>query len=116
MDLAGVKAAVGPCYTRMLTWSQTGNIIKAVPKKRMSDLAFRVVKDVFRQLGGKYVRLNGVSYFELLVEDSGFRHISNRTPGNIGKPSPARSEPALTHLQAQLSRLAEADAQLVKEI
>jgi hypothetical protein len=124
VDLSGVQAALSsyfPCYVTMLRWSQHDNVITAVPKRELSDQAFKLISKAFKQCGGKYVRRNGVSYFELVVkqgaEQSGFRPGLLSLPltlplaGAEGQFSPRKPEPVFIRLQNQLSSLANAGRQ-----
>jgi len=83
-------------------------------------MAFNAIKKVFKRFGGKYVSHYGKSYFELVVEENGSRrdmHNLNDSckVGILANNSPVASESVLNQLQTQLSRLADAGHQLIKE-
>jgi hypothetical protein len=105
----------------MVTWKQEGNIIKAFPKHPISEAAFNAIKKVFKRFGGKYVSRYGKCWFELVVEENGFRrdiHASKRTLATVGvsaNNSPATPGFVLAHLQTQISNLAAAGYELTKE-
>ena len=55
-------------YAEMLDWTLENGILKAYPKKPLSDAAHKQILRVFRRWGGKYVRWNGRDWYELVVE------------------------------------------------
>lgn len=84
--LEQVKDAVSryfPCYVDMLRWQQHGNVITAVPKRQLSDQAFSIVSRVFKRLGGRYVRRQGTSYFELVVKVRAVHGLEKKKQGNL---------------------------------
>jgi len=55
-------------YAELLSWRVENGIIKAFPKKLLSDTAHKTVLAAFRRWGGKYVSWNGQRYFELVLD------------------------------------------------
>ena len=51
-------------YAEMLDWHVENGVVKAFPKKPLSDTAHREISKWFKRQGGKFVRHNGVAYFE----------------------------------------------------
>ena len=121
MDLSDVKAAVSdvnPYYADLLTWEQQHGIIKAIPKKRLSDSAHRAILKTFQKLGGNYVSHAGQAWFELVIlEGSGSKHQSScRTPqGNPHVSLPAAREPCLIQIEARIASLVRAGQTLLEE-
>ena len=129
VDLADVKAAVvrqapgfGDSWVRSFDWRQNGNIVTAKPRYPMSEMCFQAVKKVFKRFGGKYVRHNNVSYFELVLKEAeqsglGVSSLPLTLPlvGAEGRFSPCKPEPVFTRLQNKLSSLAAAGAELERE-
>lgn len=54
-------------YAEMLEFAEENGILKAFPKKPLSDKAHREIKKAFKRWGGKYVRWNGRDWFELVI-------------------------------------------------
>lgn len=65
--LSDMKAELG-YYADMLQWTIQDEVIKAVPKRRLSDIAHKVVSREFKRRGGDYVSNNGSHYFELVLK------------------------------------------------
>ena len=55
-------------YAELLDWRVENGVVKAYPKKPLSDTAHKEVLKAFRKWGGKYVRWNGKDWFEAVVE------------------------------------------------
>lgn len=55
-------------YVEMLDWRVENGIVKAYPKKPLSDVAHKAVLSAFKRWGGKFVSHNGVAYFELILD------------------------------------------------
>jgi len=54
-------------YAEMLKWTQENGIIKAFPKRKLSDKAHKNVLAAIRKWGGKYVSHNGQRYYEIVL-------------------------------------------------
>ena len=58
-------------YAELLKWVTTTNngcsVVKAFPKKPLSDRAFNIIKSAFKKWGGKFVSYRGEYYFELVI-------------------------------------------------
>lgn len=124
MDLAGVMTRVrdvNPYYVDMLTWKQQDGIIKATPKKTLSDLAHKSIEKVFSRLGGKFVSHAGQTWFELVVlEEYQPRHrsVSDSPQGQELKLSPLSTSPAsgvLRQTEARITSLVRAGQTLTQE-
>ena len=93
MNLCDVQAKLrdtNPYYVNMLTWTQHNGIIKATPKKPLSNLAYKTVEKVFKRLGGKPVSWRGQSWFELVLLEK-----NQAYSGSQQDPEP---EPSLKNL------------------
>ena len=55
-------------YAEMLEWTQENGYVKAFPKRPLSDRAHKIILVAFRKWGGKFVRHDGVAYFEVAVD------------------------------------------------
>ena len=60
-----VELVLPPQYRNMLVWHKSNGVIKATPKKTLSDTAHKTVLKAFKRVGGKYVSHNGEHYFEV---------------------------------------------------
>lgn len=60
-----VEPVLSPRYRNMLVWHRQNGVIKATPKKMLSDAAHKTVLKAFKRVGGKYVSHNGQHYFEV---------------------------------------------------
>lgn len=54
-------------YAELLEWRVENGVVKAFPKKPLSDAAHREVVKAFKRWGGGYVSHNGVAYFEAVL-------------------------------------------------
>lgn len=63
--LANMKTELG-YYADMLRWTQTREVIKATPKRKLSMRAHKIIRKAFKRRGGDYVSNNG-HYFELVL-------------------------------------------------
>ena len=122
MDLSDVKAAVrdvNPYYADMLTWTEDHGIVKATPKKQLSELAYNRVKRVFKRLGGKPVSHAGQAWFELVLEEFGPRSavVSMQIPQgkDFARLSPSSRNPVFRQTEARIARLVRAGQQLLTE-
>jgi len=55
-------------YAELLDWREENGVIKAIPKKPLSDAAHKHVLRAFKKWGGGYVRHDGVAYFEAVLK------------------------------------------------
>jgi len=55
-------------YAELLDWHVEAGVVKAYPKKPLSDMAHKHVLRAFRRWGGHYVRHNGECWFEAALE------------------------------------------------
>ena len=114
MDLIEVQArirAVNPYYVDMLAWTQENGIIKATPRKPLSDLAHVSISQVFHRLGGRYASADGKAWFELRLEQTapqGFNTFATTPRQDFARISPASEDSALRQTEAQLTRLVRA--------
>jgi hypothetical protein len=53
--------------TNLSKQPKTSTLLKAIPKKPLSDLAHKSILKVFRRLGGKFVSYDGQNWFELIL-------------------------------------------------
>lgn len=61
-------------YVEMLDWREDNGIVKAFPKKSLSDKAHREILKAFKEWGGKFVSWNGQSWYEIPL-DKYFRSV-----------------------------------------
>lgn len=64
--LSDLKAELG-YYANMLTWTVEDKIVKAVPKRQLSDRSHYIITRVFKHFGGNFVSKGGEHYFELVL-------------------------------------------------
>lgn len=55
------------CYANKLKWTQQNGVIKATPKRKLSQVAHNVIEKTFKRAGGSFVNNNGNWYFELVL-------------------------------------------------
>ena len=55
-------------YAELLDWKIENGVVKAVPKRLLSDQAHKTILATFKRWGGKFVSHNGTAYFELVVD------------------------------------------------
>jgi len=55
-------------YANLLKWTQTDSIIKATPKRQLSDTAHKIILTIFERQGGNFVSNGGTHYFELVLK------------------------------------------------
>ena len=60
-----VEPVLPPQYRNMLVWHRANGVVKATPKKTLSDSAHKTVLKAFKRVGGKYVSNKGQHYFEV---------------------------------------------------
>lgn len=55
-------------YAELLDWRVEDGIVKAFPKRLLSDAAHETILKAFRRWGGKYVRWNGRDWYEVALD------------------------------------------------
>jgi len=55
-------------YAKLLDWHIENGVVKAFPKKPLSQEAHKWILRAFYKWGGKFVSHNGVAYYELVLE------------------------------------------------
>lgn len=67
-ELNALRAQIPWYYVRLLDWTEKNGVLKAVPKKPLSDAAHKATLKAFKKRGGAYVSHNGKAYYELVTK------------------------------------------------
>ena len=109
---------VNPYYVDMLSWTVDHGIVKAAPKKPLSNLAHESISKVFQHLGGNYVSHAGQAWFELVVlEERGSLLADNsKIPQGTARLTSPLQGSALLQVDTQLASLVRAAQKCLEEV